>query len=225
MEKGITRLYINDMTQEKMYKIFDLHKVSKIKELEDWLSDLPDLNTTESLLTDFFKRDVKRDIDTWQKQDLLMKFVGPIINSIDYTQRYQLRLFSKRPLTSTMDTYQVEGEADFFLSNDAHIPTTPYYAFCTVKPEIGERNDPAGQNLAAMLVGQQQNQDNEVIYGSYIVGRNWYFMVLKGKEFAISKSYAADDEEIFEIIKVLKALRNILYKRLGVKHKTTANEA
>jgi len=41
-------------------------------------------------------------------------------------------------------------------------------------------------------------------------------MTLKGKEFAISKSYAADDDEIFEIIKILKALRSILVKKLGI---------
>jgi hypothetical protein len=68
-----------------------------------------------------------------------------------------------------------------------------------------------------MLVGQTQNDNNDVIYGCYIVGRNWYFMVLKGKEFAISKDYSSThDDDILKIVKILKALRSILLVRLGI---------
>ena len=41
-------------------------------------------------------------------------------------------------------------------------------------------------------------------------------MVLKGKEYAISKDYSTTDEEIFDILKILKALRSILLKKLGL---------
>ena len=54
---------------------------------------------------------------------------------------------------------------------------------------MNSSGDPAGQNLAAMLVGQQQNENGAVLYGCYVVGRLWYFMVLQGKTFTISKSY------------------------------------
>ena len=70
-----------------------------------------------------------------------------------------------------------------------------------------------------MLVGQMLNEEENIIYGCYVVGQLWYFMVLKGKEFTISKSYSSDDEEIFEIIKILKALRSILFKKLGIEQK------
>jgi hypothetical protein len=40
-------------------------------------------------------------------------------------------------------------------------------------------------------------------------------MVLKGKEFAVNKSYAADDQ-ILKILKILKALRSILLIQLGI---------
>jgi len=68
-----------------------------------------------------------------------------------------------------------------------------------------------------MLVGQAQNKAEETIYGCYIVGRLWYFMVLQGKEFVISKDYSATHEDdILKIVKILKALRNLLVKRLGL---------
>ena len=40
------------------------------------------------------------------------------------------------------------------------------------------------------------------------------FMGLKGREYAISKDYSTIDEEIFDIVKILKILRNILFKQL-----------
>jgi hypothetical protein len=42
------------------------------------------------------------------------------------------------------------------------------------------------------------------------MGKVWNFITLKNNEYTISKSYAADDEEIFEIFKILKALKNII---------------
>ena len=70
-----------------------------------------------------------------------------------------------------------------------------------------------------MLVGQTQNEDNLPIYGCYVVGRNWFFMTLEDKNYAISKAYSADDEDIFEIVKSLKSLRSILFKRLNITEK------
>lgn len=77
--------------------------------------------------------------------------------------------------------------------------------------------DPIGQNLAAMLVGQVLNENEDVIYGCYIVGRLWYFMVLKGKDYVLSKEYSSTQEDgIRCIVKILKTLRAILFQKLGV---------
>jgi len=67
-----------------------------------------------------------------------------------------------------------------------------------------------------MLIGQSANENNEVMYGCYIVGRFWYFMVLKGREYAISKDFSASDEALLDIIQVLKKLRSIIVLQLGL---------
>jgi hypothetical protein len=48
----------------------------------------------------------------------------------------------------------------------------------------------------------------------YIVGLIWNFIVLNGKEYCISKNYDASDEGIFEIFKMLKALKHIIKTEL-----------
>ena len=44
--------------------------------------------------------------------------------------------------------------------------------------QFDPNGDPAGQTLAAMLVAQVLNQHQQTIYGAYVVGSDWNFMVL-----------------------------------------------
>jgi len=43
-----------------------------------------------------------------------------------------------------------------------------------------------------------------------VIGKVWHFLVLQGPDYCVSKSFATDDEEIFEVVKILKALKEIL---------------
>jgi len=44
----------------------------------------------------------------------------------------------------------------------------------------------------------------------FVVAEKWHFMVLDDHDYTISKGFLADDEEIFDIFKILKALKTIL---------------
>ncbi len=217
----LEKLYMNQMTLQKMYKLFGLRKVTKIKELEDWLAISIKLTDEEIMVTKIYQDRLIRNLEVWNEHDLSMGFIGPILNLINFTIPYRLNLFAQRTLeeivASETKQYKMIGKPDGILANGYQEPEIPYFSFQEYKRDINSSGDPAGQNLAAMLVGQTLNEDKSIIYGSYVVGRNWYFMVLKGKEFAISKAYVTDDDEIFEIIKILKALRNILFGKLGIK--------
>lgn len=216
MEKEVTQLYLNDMTRQKMYKIFGLRRVNKLQALEDWLINLPDLTAEEITVAKVYQRRLLENIDDWNEQELSLGFIGPIINLIPFKIPYRLNFFAQRPLSTTIDTYELYGKPDGMLASGAFEPEAPYFSFHEYKKDVNSSGDPAGQNLAAMLLGQHQNKESEVIYGCYVVGRLWYFMVLKDKEYAISKDYSTTEEDIFEVVKILKSLRNILFKQLGV---------
>ena len=51
------------------------------------------------------------------------------------------------------------------------------------------------------------DSDMQYLYND---GEYWHFMALQQDDYCISKSFAADDEEIFDIFKILKALKAIL---------------
>ena len=74
-----------------------------------------------------------------------------------------------------------------------------------------------------MITVQHLNKENGIehpIYGIYVEGKFWNFIVLDGKEYAESKSYDATEDEIFEIFAILKKLKTII-SDLIVKHNIT----
>jgi hypothetical protein len=82
------------------------------------------------------------------------------------------------------------------------------------KRSVDNDGQPDAQALAAMLVVQAEENGRKPVYSLYIVGLIWNFMVLNGNEYCISKSYNTEDEEIFEIFGMLKALKHIIKTEL-----------
>ncbi|OQY44826.1 MAG: hypothetical protein B6242_11835 [Anaerolineaceae bacterium 4572_78] len=48
------------------------------------------------------------------------------------------------------------------------------------------------------------------IYGCYVVGADWYFMLLQGREYVMSTAYVATRDDIFDIFRILKVLKQII---------------
>ena len=70
---------------------------------------------------------------------------------------------------------------------------------------------PAAQALAAMLVGQTLNNGyDHPLYGCFVVGENWRFIVLDGRQYAISPAHSALTDEVFMILRAIKALKPIV---------------
>jgi len=216
MKKQVTKLYLNDLSEQNIYKFFGLRKVSSLPALTEWLSNLPILNDVEKTITTHYQQRLLENISAWNEQELSLGFIGPILNVVVFKVPYRLNLFAQRSISKVIGAYELIGKPDGMLASGFQEPEIPYFSFHEYKKELKSSGDPAGQNLAAMLIGQAYNEDKLPIYGCYVVGRNWFFMVLQGKEYAISKAFSADDQDIFEIVKILKSLRSILFQRLGI---------
>lgn len=215
MEKEVTKLFLDEMTQQKMYKIFGLRVVKKMKELEDWLNTPIKLTSTEELICNYYQGQLLDNINNWNEQELSLGFIGPILNLVKFKVPYKITFFAQRPVSVQIGNYELYGKPDGMLASGFHEPEVPYFSFQEFKKDVTSSGDPIGQNLAAMLVGQCLNEEKTPIYGCYVVGRLWYFMMLKEKEYAISKAYTADDDEIIDIVKKLKSLRDILFKKIN----------
>ncbi len=148
-------------------------------------------------------------VHDWNEIELLEHFISPIFSIVSFnTEKYGM--FSWRPMSATFGEITLLGEPDALVAKGRREPEIPYFCFNEYKKELENKGDPHGQCLAAMMVAQELNNNNIPIYGVVVKGKDWYFMVLKGKEYAISKPYKAVDEELFEIVKLLKHLKTII---------------
>lgn len=66
-----------------------------------------------------------------------------------------------------------------------------------------------------MLVARTLSGDDDPMYGCYIVGRNWFFVVLEGREYAVSDAFVATQEDIFQIAGILQAVKRYVQKRVA----------
>lgn len=76
------------------------------------------------------------------------------------------------------------------------------------KKKRGSADDPLAQVLVEMLAASTLNADGKPIYGCYIVGRNWFFIVLEGRNYAVSDTFVATQDDIFQIVAILKTIKH-----------------
>jgi|GEM_PF-2976150 len=66
-----------------------------------------------------------------------------------------------------------------------------------------------------MLAAQALNDDGRPMYGAYVVGPTWYFVVLQGKSYCMSDAYVSTKEsDLKEILRLLKAQKLMINERL-----------
>ena len=149
--------------------------------------------------------------DDWNEVELENKFISPlIVFSGIANQKYSY--FLERELSGTINDIELSGKVDGMIATGFRNPRKPFFCMSEYKRGMDPNGDPRGQALIAMLVVQHLNDsDNRnadrPIFGSYIIGRNWCFMALVGKAYAISSDFSCVDDEIFDIFRIMKGLR------------------
>ncbi len=191
-------------------KTFGIEQIDTLAALDSWLAmpNEPSAFEEESLL--HLRSVLNFNIHDWNEYELDSHFIGPIFTLVNFSNK-KFNHYSQRFLQGQVGDYQLFGKPDGIVSAGRREPETPYFAFQEYKKELDPNGDPAGQALAAMLVGQSLNDDPaKPIYGCYVNGRDWYFMVLLGKEYSISQDFSATTNDIFKIFATLKALKEIV---------------
>ena len=144
-------------------------------------------------------------VDDWNEVELENKFISPLIVLAKFDTR-QMSYFMERELSATLGEYEISGKVDGMIATGFRSPKKPYFCMNEYKRESDPTGDPRGQALIAMLAAQNLNDSGDIVFGCYITGESWRFMVLENKTYAISKSYSADDEEIADIFRIMKGL-------------------
>ncbi len=193
----------------KLDKRFGLEQVRSLPALDSWLTISADISEFERANLVYLKERAIESVDSWNEQEYALNFIGPLLGLVNFTSR-RSNFFAERFLTGIVDGEELSGEPDGMVAKGRREPEIPYFCFQEWKREKDPDGDPAGQCLAAMLVAQTLNDNQHPIYGSYILGRNWFFMLLQGHEYAMSNSYTDTQDQIFDIFRILKGLKGMI---------------
>jgi len=208
----------NEVMQQDLMDWFDIQKVEELPVLTNWLSADNELNTSEKEYLTIIKKDTLKFANGWNEQELFGGMIGPIL-SVGQLNTDRFHLFAQRELTADIGEIRLTGKVDGLLATGFQRPKKPFFCLNEYKKSFEFRGEPIGQCLAAMLVSHTINNDNNPIYGIFIVGKAWYFLVLENNKYAISPEYDATKNDIFEIPKILKKLKTIVNAILDAEQK------
>jgi len=197
----------NDCTQQDLMDWFGIRKCMTLPSLTDWLTVSGELTTSEIDYLTPLKKDMFYFADSWNEYELYGKIIGPVL-SLGH-------LDGQRDMTADIGEIRLMGKVDGLLATGFQRPKRPFFCLNEYKKSFEFRGEPVGQCLAAMLVAQTINHNSNPVYGIYIVGRSWYFCVLKDKEYAASREFDTTEDDIFEIPKILKKLKTIVITSLA----------
>lgn len=98
-------------------------------------------------------------------------------------------------------------------------PKQPFFFLQEFKPQKGAKCDPLAQVLTAMLVARELNSaqrpKQEPLYGSYIIGRDWFFVMLLEQQYVVSRSFDSTQEDIYRIIAILRRMKHYIEEWLN----------
>jgi hypothetical protein len=197
---------------EEVEDTFGLTRVRQLERLSNWMTtDLDAIDPKKQMRIDSLRARLLEWIDYWNEEEIKVNFIDPLLLEVDFEQ-FGFRGFWERYLSVSIGEETASGIVDFMLASGKQTPKAPYFCIHEYKPEVNAANDPIGQLLIAMVAAREKNAETSreqlAIYGSYTIGRNWYFVVLDGDQYAISDALVATQEDIFHIFRLLQKTAN-----------------
>jgi hypothetical protein len=200
-------------TADAVERTFSLQETQDLPSLQKWLHSSAPIADDEQQKLRELQKQARRRVTDWNEEELKIKFIGPII-ALAQLDGEEYHTFFERELKATIEGIAVGGTVDLLLAEGRRAPHKAYFSLHEYKKERHSANDPLGQLLIALLAAQTLNADGQTLYGCYVVGRNWFFITLDGKEYAESLAYDATQDDIFDIHRILKTLKTVVEYRI-----------
>lgn len=209
-EEARNMLSFRECTLAELEKTFHLIQIEQLPALQKWLQGNADMSDFERESLLMFQDRLHTSGYDWNETELAYNFIGPVLALVNYAAERNCNFFAERPFGGSVDGIEMAGKPDGMVASGFRVPEKPFFCFQEYKKQKDPEGDPAGQALAAMLVAQEVNERQHPLYGAYIQGRDWCFMALQGKEYAMSEPFVATRDDVFEIYRILKVLKQII---------------
>ncbi len=183
---------------EEINKTFGYTRIyTNFAPLNAWLSQVISLKKDDLNAAEILRTRLLIAVNGYNEDELKMQFIAPILSIINFSRFDEYRLFSQRKISANVSlkdgtTDILTGRVEAMVALGIQDPQHPYFFIHEYKPlNKTTPSDPLGQLIAAMMVAQITNKDDKPIYGLYVRGEFWVFVVLDGKQYAESQPYNA----------------------------------
>jgi hypothetical protein len=200
---------------QKIVVTFGLSHNENHKDLQDWLHATCDFDEASmTVLNKLHHTTISAGIHM-NEEELKAKVVALIFLLADIEIPKKIMVFYERPLAAQINGISLSVISDCLVASPViNAPQKPYFFLQELKKTKGEKKDPEAQMLVAMLIAQQINDDKQPMYGSFLLGTNWYFTTLIEKDYCVSRNYdITKREDLTAIIAILKKLKTLIINR------------
>ena len=208
--------------QWKEATLIKTFKLNRIKEyqtplMKEWLEvQNPIFDVAEQVLFDRKLKQAINDLAGWSEEDLKMKFITHILDLGLLNDEKGIIGYFDKTISATVEGTFLKVKSDFMMATgilDVH--ETPYFHFQEYKPYKNPSGDSMAQLLEAFLIAQETNKNNKPIYGIDIMGKQWTFVLMDGKDYCTSPTFiCTEKDDLLKIISILRKFKHILMTRL-----------
>ena len=203
-----------DWTSDRIDEVFGTKQLDTHSALGEWMNTQSDILDWENQAIAQIQAPLIKGVIGWNEAELENKFISPMF-VLAGVYGDEFGYFLERDLAATLDGYELSGRVDGMIATGVRNPKKPFFCLNEYKRFTDPDGEPQGQALISMLVAQELNElSDHVLYGCYVIGSNWYFMVLQERKYAISSSFSADGEDIYDIFRILKGLKFIVQRQI-----------
>lgn len=185
--------------------------------LTEWLSAECDLSDIDWIFLEKLRTKAEIKIDAWNEEELKMKYLSFIVEYAGYDDDEAYNVYFERPISAEVAGVKINAVVDLMIAKGVReYVQKPYFCFHEYKREKKYSDDPIAQVLLAMLAAQENNKNGKPIFGAYILGRNWHFMAMENKAFAVSKGFdCTEKDDLRKILSVLRYFKSIIKTHLS----------
>jgi hypothetical protein len=195
---------------EQVEDTFGIKPIRTNPQFAEWLdADGCQPNDPQKTTLDELRFLLLDEAQNWNEDELKLFFIAPVLTLVHFKTPH-FKPFTQRPLSVTQGNVSAAGKVDFLLATGKVTPKLPYFCLHEYKQENRRENDPLGQLLIGMVAAQRKNNETMPIYGCYVSGRNWFFVLLDGDTYCLSDAYVASSEAIYQIFAILQKSKQLI---------------
>ena len=202
---------------EEVELTFGLKKAPQLATLTHWLEADEPIDAFEEATITRYLNGVRDRILFLNEDEIKFFFISTILNLVNFNKPNVYSAFSQRTISAKVKDLKgtdilLRGRVEWLVALGVQNPRHPFFFLHEYKPQLKHSSDPRGQLLITMLATQTINQQPEQsLYGAYVIGQLWWFVVLENNDYAISEAFdATKSTELLKIFSLLKRCKSYI---------------